>query len=187
MVPPCRARLRGRAALGFLVLSALYSGCQAVETSHVRDPYYEHEGMWCGNYEIGSESARLAALAALAELNMPVCRQGQHHRGIFIDTRTPENLEARVVLLPLGGHVQGTRICVRVGGFGTHREVCERLLDAIAQHQDALWHSNVGAVVPTAPPAAMPGSPPTTAAAPPRSQSSEPSLPPQPVPVELRN
>src|SRR5262245_49899753 len=172
MAPPSQAGLHGRAALGFVLLSALYSGCQAVETSHVRDPYYEHEGSWCGNFGIGSESARLAALAALAELNMPVCTQGQHHRGIFIDTRTPENLEARVLILPQG---QGSRICVRVGGFGTHREVSERLLDAIARHQDALWHSNVGPVIPAALPVAIAGSPPTSAAPPPGSQPSEPT------------
>ena len=179
MTPQRRTSVHAIAVFGFVLLSSLYSGCQTLETHHSYDSYYEHDGMWCGDYRINFRGARAAALTALTELKMPVYREGPLRRGIYIDTRTPENFEARVIIMPTGRYGEGARICVRVGGFGTHRQVCERLLDEIARHLDAV------PVVPMPPPpGAMPGSPPVTTAPPsPQSQSSDPSLPPQPVPL----
>jgi len=181
MIP--RVNVRGIAALGFVLLSAMSSGCQVVETHHANPRYYQHDGMWCGSFEIGFEEARVAARATLAELKMPIYGEGPDRHGIFIDTRTPENHEARVMIMPPGRHGDGTRICVRVGGFGTHREVCQRLLDDIASHLDAVRHLYTLPAVPVPPPGATPGSPPLTAPPPPQSRSLEPSLPPQPIPV----
>jgi hypothetical protein len=182
MIPQRRASVRRLTALGFVLLSALYSGCQTLETRH--SSYYEHDGMWCGTYGIGFEEARAAVLTTFTELKMPIGQQGPHRNGIFIDTRTPENLEARVMIMPLGRHLESTRICVRIGGFGTHRQVCERLLEEIARHQDGVRHLYYVPPPPVSPPpGATPGSAPRTAAPPGQSQSSEPTLPPQPVPV----
>jgi hypothetical protein len=47
--------------------------------------------MWCGDYDIGFEEARVAARAALTELRMPIYQEGPERHGVFIDTRTPEN------------------------------------------------------------------------------------------------
>jgi hypothetical protein len=165
--------VRGLAALA-LVLSA---GCQVTPTHLTQTSYYEHDGMWCGSYDIGFEEARFAVHATLADLKMPIGQEGPDRRGAFLDTRTPDGYEARVVILPPGRRGSVTRICVRIGGFGTHRAVCERLLDEIARHLDAARHRYTPAA-PVAPVAAPPG--PT---APPQAQAPEPSLPPQPVPV----
>jgi hypothetical protein len=187
MMPQRRVNVRGIAALGFVLLSSLYSGCQVLETRRSSESYYEHDGMWCGDYGIGREEARAAALSALAELKMPVYQEGMDRHGIFIDTRTPENFQARIVIMPRGRHSGRTRICIRVGGFGTHRNVCERLLDEIARHLDAARHIYAMPAAPAPPPPVAPaGSPAPPAALPPQSQSSDPSLPPQPVPVERR-
>jgi hypothetical protein len=183
MIRQRRTHVRGITALGFVLLSALVSGCQGLETRHAYESYYEHDGMWCGHFAIGFEGARAAVLAALAELKMPIFREGAERHGVFIDTRTPDNFEARVVILPPGRHAEGTRIGVRVGGFGTHRTVCERLLDAIARHQDAIQHIYAMPVLPAPPPPVTPGSPALTAAPPPSSPPSQPSLPPQPIPI----
>jgi hypothetical protein len=114
--------------------------------------------MWWGNYGIGFEGARTAALTALTHLKMPVYQEGPLGYGIFIDTRTPDNFEARVSIMPLGGNGEATRIGVRITGFGTHREVCARLLDEITQHLDAGRQiegvpSALGAPPPAVPPA----------------------------------
>jgi hypothetical protein len=130
-------RLRRSIALGFVLLSSLHSGCEAIPIHPAHDAYYRHDHMWCGNYAIDFEGARVAALTALTGLKMPVYQEGPLWHGVFIDTRTPENCEARVIIMPLGSHGEGTRIGVRVGGFGTHREVCKRLLDEIARCLDA--------------------------------------------------
>jgi len=183
MKPQPRANVRGSTALGFVLLAALYSGCQVAETHHAYAPYYEHDGMWCGIFEIGFEEARVATRAALAEMKMPIYQEGPDRHGAFIDTKTPDNFEARIVIMLPGRRGEGTRICVRVGGFGTHRKVSERLLDEIARHLDAARHMYSVPVVPVPPPGAAPGSPPLTAAPPTQSQPLEPSLPPQPVPV----
>ena len=113
---------------------SLCGGCQAVATSASYEPYYEHDGMWCGNYGVGVATARVAALTALTELKMPVYHEGPYLNGIFIDTRTPDNFEARVMIVSLDRYDKSTSIGVRIGGFGTHREVCKRLLDEIARH-----------------------------------------------------
>jgi hypothetical protein len=155
---------------GCVLLSALFGGCQAVQTRSA-SPYYEHDGMWCGDYATGPEGARIAALTALTELNLPVDREGPEHHGLFIDTRTPDHFEARIVLTPLR-HTEGTRIGVRVGGFGTHPAVCERLLDAITRQLEAAPHAApvpIGAVPPL------------------QSPSAGPSRPPQPVPPERQD
>jgi hypothetical protein len=154
----------GRAALALVLLPVWYSGCQAFETRASPDSYYEHDGMWCGHYGLDFEQTRVAVLAALTALQMPVSGEGPLHGGLFIDTRTPENLPARLILMPVGPQRQGTRVCVRVGGFGTHRRTCTRILDEIARHRDEFWQVPVA---PTPPPAATPVTPaPTVSQAP---------------------
>jgi hypothetical protein len=168
-----RAKLRGIAVLGSILLSGLCGGCLTPDTHHVSS-YYEHGGMWCGSFQIGFEEARVAVHAALAEMKMPITGEGLQHHGVFMDTRTSENFEARVILLPPGRH-EGTRICIRIGGFGTHRKVCEHLLDAIARHVEMERHHYAPAAVP--PPGAAQAVPPS------QTNSMQPALPPQPVPV----
>jgi hypothetical protein len=144
------------------MLSALW-GCQAVEPRSA--DYYEHDRMWCGNFVTGLADARVAALATLTELKMPVYQEGPLRQGIFIDTKTPENFQGRVILMPLDWPDHGTRIGVRIGGFGTHREVCERLLDTMAVHLTAGRQAEAPGAVTLRP------------------QTSQPALPPQPLPV----
>jgi hypothetical protein len=93
--------------------------------------------MWCAQFDLDSGRARLAVLAALGDMHMPVYQEGFLPFGCFIDTRTPDNFEARLTILPPGRYSTGTQVCVRIGGFGTHRQVCARILDEIARHLDA--------------------------------------------------
>jgi hypothetical protein len=178
------ARVRNCAVFGFVLLSGLFSSCQAIETRHEADSYYEQGGMWCANYGIGVEGARVAVIAALTHLQMPVYREGPLRHGIFLDTRTPENCEARVFIVSLGRHGAGTRVSVRIGGFGTHRAICARLLDEITQDLQAGRQADI---TPTAfvppPPTVTPATVPIPAGQHPLS-SPESNLPPQPVPVE---
>jgi hypothetical protein len=111
--------------------------------------------MWCRNYAIGLSGARVAALITLTELKMPVYHEGPYHSGIFIDTRTPENLEARVMIFPLDPYDKSASIGIRIGGFGTHPDACKCLLDEIVRRVDAVQH--VEGVAPVAPPVAVPG------------------------------
>ena len=167
-----------------MLLSALFSGCQAVETGHGPDAYYEQGGMWCVNSRMGVEGARVAVVAALTHLQMPIYREGPLRHGIFIDTRTPDNCEARVFIVSRGRHGEGTRVSVRIGGFGTHRAMCAQLLDEITQYLEAGRPVDALPIAPVPPPpAAMPAPAPTSVGTPPN-QASEPALPPQPVPVE---
>jgi hypothetical protein len=192
--------------LAFVLLSASRGHGQAVEARRTwHDAYYQCDAMWWGNSGVGVAGARLAAIAALTALKMPLYQEGPLYHGIFLDTKTPDGYEVRVVILPLGWHAPGTRIGVRVGGFGTHRKVCERLLDEIARH---LPVQPLGApLVPSPPPPApiprlppmLSGPPPPQApglalppppqapgsALPPPPQAPAPVLPPpRPVPVE---
>ena len=183
-----QASASGRAVLGFVLLSALYSGCQSLEMPSGHDSCYERDGMLCRNYGLTFEGARIATLASLKDLNMPVRHEGRYRHGIFVDTRTPDNLEVRIVILPQDRQAEGTRIGVGVGGFGTHRHVCEHLLDEIARHLDYGRHyldAGPRAQLPSQP-SEFPASSPMTTMPPPRTQSSEASLPPQPVPVEQK-
>jgi len=176
--------LREIATLTLVLGTVLYVGCQVVQARNAYDPYYEFDGMWWGNYGIGAVGARAATLAALAELRMPVYGEGPYFNGGFIDTRTPENLGARIGILPPIRPGQGTRICVRIGGFGTHRQVCARILDEIARHIDACRQLDMAPVIVVPPqPAVLPG-PPTLLAVPRQPQAAPPGLPPQPVPVK---
>ena len=172
MQSPGRVQIRALAALELGCLLALASGCHLPDPRPAAVQYYEHDGMWCGRYDIGFEEARVAARMTLAELKMPIYGEGPDRHGIFIDTRTPDNFDARIVIIPPGRRLEGTRICVRIGGFGTHRQVCERLLEDIAGHLDAV--RNRYRVTPGAPPGAAPQVP---------AAASTLSLPPQPVPV----
>jgi hypothetical protein len=169
MAPPRRARKRAVAALGLVFLPVLYGGCQALEKHQPSTSYYDHGGMWYGQYDIDPGRARVAVLAALADLHMPVYQEGQLPCGGFLDTRMPEGFEARVLLVPLGPYGQGTRVGVRVGGFGTHPEVCAHILDEIPGQLDAMWRI---------PP--VPG----TFAPPPAVGATAPALPPEPIPVK---
>jgi hypothetical protein len=184
MAPHSPARVRATAALAFVLLPALCGGCQALKTHALSDSYYEQSGVWFGHYDIDPGRARVAVLAALADLRMPAYQEGQLRRGGFIDTRTPEGLEARVLITPLVPYGEGTRVGVRVGGFGTHPEACAGILDEIARHLDAVRRippAPTGGEGMRAPGAG--GSPPTTAA-PPGGPVSAPALPPQPIPVQ---
>jgi hypothetical protein len=165
--------LRGIAALGLVLLASLAGGCLTTDAHHAT-PYYEHNGMWCGDFQIGFEEARVAVRGALAEMKMPISAEGLEHHGVFLDTKTPDNFEARVVIFPPGRH-EGTRICIRISGFGTHRKICEHLLDEIARHVEMERHHYAPAAVP--PPGAA------QAVAPSQRSALQPSLPPQPVPV----
>jgi hypothetical protein len=183
MIDQRPACVRNRAVWGLVLLSALYSGCQTVEIGHGHDSYYEQGGMWCVNARLGVVRARVAVVAALTHLRMPIYREGALRRGLFIDTRTPENCEARVFIVALGRHGEGTRISVRVGGFGTHREMCARLLDEITQYLEGRPVDAVPVVPAPSPSVAMPVAAPTPAGTP-TTGASDPALPLQPVPVE---
>ena len=113
-----RASALRPAVLGFVLLPALYGGCQGLETPPSHGSCYEHDGMWCRNYMLSFEGARIAILAALHDLRMPECRNGRYRHGIFINTRTQDNLEVRIMILPEDHPGEGTRVCIRVGGFG---------------------------------------------------------------------
>jgi hypothetical protein len=130
--------------------------------------------MWCGCYDIGFEEARVAVRMTLAESKMPILGEGPARHGVFIDTKTPDNFEARIEISPPRRRVEGTRICVRIGGFGTHKQVCERLLGEIARHLDAVRNRYTVPATPSQG-GASPGSLPIP--------SSAPSLPSQPIPV----
>ena len=137
--PDCAA-VRVAVALGLLLLPGLYTG-QTLQAQRPIGPYYEVHGMWCGNCDIDPGRARTAVLAALADMHMPVGQEGFFPYGSFLNTKTPDNFEARLTILPLGGYGAGTQVRVCIGGFGTHRKVCARILDAIAPHLDAARRS----------------------------------------------
>jgi hypothetical protein len=158
--------------LALVLLLVLSSGCRAVEAHPVDGPYIEQDGMWCGYFGINPGGVRAAARTTLTELRMPIYQEGLLSHGFFIDTRTPENCEARLIIMPLDPN-RGTCICVRVGGFGTHREVCERLLDEIAKRIDTIGRVPAEPTASVLPPVEMPGPAPAA-----------PAPPPQPVPVK---
>jgi hypothetical protein len=136
MPSPDRAHARVAVALGLLLLPALFSG-QALHAQHPIGDYYEISGMWCGDLDIDPGRARVAVLAALADMHMLVGQEGFFpYGGGFLDTKTPDNFEARLTILP-GRHGAGTQVRVCIGGFGTHRKVCARILDEIGRHLDA--------------------------------------------------
>jgi hypothetical protein len=140
MPSPNRAGVSFAVALGLLLLPALYNG-QTVEAQHPTGTYYEVSRMWCGDYDIDPGRARVAVLAALADMHMPVYQEGFFSFGSFLDTKTPDNFEARLTILPLGRYGAGTQVRVCIGGFGTHRNVCARIHDEIARHLDAARRS----------------------------------------------
>jgi hypothetical protein len=177
------ASVRFTAALGFVLLPALSSG-QRLQAQRPSGPYYERSGTWYGQYDIDPGRARVAVLAALADMHMPISQEGFWPSGSFLDTRTPDKFEARLTIRPLGPSGAGTQVGVRVGGFGTHPQVCARILDEIARHLDAarrlppppvvlVFPAPVGRIEPASP--SVP--PPVSAALP-------PALPPQPIPMK---
>jgi hypothetical protein len=181
MTRHCQAgSLHALAALAALVLG-MQSGCQVSEIRSGPDPYYVSHGMWCGNYHVGVAQARVATLTALTELKMPLFQEGPLPYGVFVDTRTIDEHLVRIEIRSLGvrrrAEGEVVRIGVRVGGFGTHREVCEGLLDEIARR-----------LAPAPPPALpipppSPAAPPVTTAPAASAPPAEPGLPSQPVPV----
>jgi hypothetical protein len=141
MPAPDRAEVRVAVALGLLLLPALSRG-QTLEARHPIGAYYEVTNKWCGDYDIDPGRARVAVLAALANMHMLVGQEGFYpYGGSFLDTKTPDNFEARLTILPLGRYGAGTQVRVCIGGFGTHRKVCARILDEIARHLDAARRS----------------------------------------------
>lgn len=184
MPSPRRAGLRFAAALGLLLLSALHSA-QTLEAQHPIDAYYEVGGMWCGRYDIDPGRARVAVLAALADLHMPVYQEGFFPSGSFLDTRTPDNFETRLTILP-GRCGAGTQIGVRIGGFGTHFKVCARILDEVARHLDAARRGPPAPGVLVVPGAAgMAGPPPLIIVRPSSTAAPPPALPPPPPPPPI--
>jgi len=149
MPSPRHARVRPAAAVALLLLAALYSG-QTVEAQRPSNAYYEIGGMWCGLYDIDPGRARMAVLAALANMHMLVGQEGFFPYESFVDTKTVDNYEARITIRWLGR--QGTQIGVRVGGWGTHRQVCARLLDEIGRNMDAARRAPLRPTSPPAPP-----------------------------------
>ena len=180
MPSPDRSELRVAVALGLLLLPALAAG-QTLESPHRIGAYYEISGMWCGDYDIDPGRARLAVLAALANMHMLVGQEGFYpYGGSFLDTKTPDNFEARLTILPLGRYGVGTQVRVCIGGFGTHRKVCARILDEIARHLDAARRSSPApgvVVLPTV--GGMVGPPPVIIV---RPGSTPPPVPPPAVP-----
>ena len=136
---PSLDRVRFVVALGLLLLPALYTG-QTLRAQHPVGAYYEFSGAWCGDYDIDPGRARVAVLAALAEMHMPVYQEGFFPAGSFLDTRTADNFEARLTIVP-GRCGAGTHIGVRIAGFGTHFKVCARVLDEIGRHLDVARRS----------------------------------------------
>jgi hypothetical protein len=180
MPSPARALVRFAAALGLLLLPALYTG-QTLKAQHPIGAYYEFSGTWCGDYDIDPGRARVAVLAALAEMHMPVYQEGFFPCGSFLDTKTTDNFEARVTILPLGRGGPGTQVSIRIGGFGTHRKVCARMLDAIVRHLDAARRSPPAPGVLVLPAVgAVAGPPPLLIVRP--GVMAPPALPPPPTP-----
>jgi hypothetical protein len=176
-----RAKVRVAVALGLLLLPALDSG-QTLEAQHPIGAYYEVSGNWCGDYNIDPGRARMAVLAALADMHMLVGQEGFFpFGGGFLDTRTPDNFEARLTILP-GRYGAGTQVRVCIGGFGTHRKVCARILDEIARHVDAARRSPLAPLIVVLPPVGgMAGPPPLIIV---RPGSTAPAPPPPPTPVK---
>jgi hypothetical protein len=180
---PDRANVRVAVALGLLLLPAPSSG-QTLEAQHPIGAYYEVSGMWWGDYDLDPGRARVAVLAALADMHMLVGQEGFYpYGGGFLDTRTLDSFEARITILPLGRSGAGTQVCVRIGGFGTHRKVCARILDEIDRHLDTARRSPPAAGVVVLPPVGgMAGPPPLIIV---RSGSTAPPVPPpSPTPVK---
>ncbi len=186
MSSPRHASARFIAVVGLLVLSALDSG-QPLQAQQPINGYYEFSGMWWGNYALDPGRARAAVLAALAALHMPVYQEGFYLYGSFLDTRTTDNYEARLTIQPLAPASAGTRIGVRIGGFGTHRQVCARILDEIARHLEAARRGPPAPGVVLVPgPAGMTGPPPLVILRPPVTVSLPPPPAPPPPPIPAK-
>ena len=183
MPSPDRANVRLAVALGLLLLPALSSG-QTLQAQHPIGAYYEVSGMWCGDFNIDPGRARVAVLAALADMHMLVGQEGFYpYGGGFIDTKTPDNFEARITILPLDRFAAAAQVRVRIGGFGTHRKVCARILDEIARHLDAARRTPPApgvVVLPTV--GGMAGPPPLIIVRP--GYTAPPAPPPPPTPVK---
>jgi hypothetical protein len=114
----------------------LKTGCQSIETRESTDCFYER-GMWCTACLTDFDRARLAVIVTITELKMPLYQEGPLHHGGFIDTRTPDGYPVRIEIRgPRRHEGEISRIGIRVGGFGSHREVCERLHREIAHRLD---------------------------------------------------
>jgi hypothetical protein len=137
-----RANVRVAVTVGLLLVPTVFTG-QTLQAKQPKGTYYEFSGNWCGDFDIDPGRARVAVLAALADMHMGVGQEGFYpYGGGFLDTKTPENLEARVTFLPSGRYGPGiTQVRVCIGGFGTHPKVCARILDEIARHLDTARRS----------------------------------------------
>jgi hypothetical protein len=135
-----RACVRVAVALGFLLLLAPFSG-HALQAQHPIGDYFRFSGMWCGDYDLDPGRTRVAVLAALADMHMLVGQEGfDPYGGGFLDTKTPDDFGSRITYLPLPRGA-GTQVRVNIGGFGTHKTVCVRILDEITRHIDAARRS----------------------------------------------
>jgi hypothetical protein len=145
------------AALALLLLAVLYSG-QTVEAQRPSD---------------------VAVLAALANIqHMLVGQEGFFPAGSFVDTKTVD-FEPHITILALGR--PGTQVGVRITGFGTHRQVCARILDEIGRNLDAARQAPLAPGVLVLPaPAGMTGPAPLIILRP----GSTVPPPPQPIPAK---
>jgi hypothetical protein len=180
MPSPDHTIVRVASALGLMLLPALCSG-QTLEAQQPIGAYYEVSGKWCGDYDIDLGRARAAVLASLADMHMRVGQEGFYPTGGgFLDTKTPDNFETRLTILPLPA---GTQIRVCITGFGTHRKVCAGILDEIGRHMDAARRGPPApgiVVLPTG--GGMAGPPPLIVLRP--GSTPPPPLPPMPIPVK---
>lgn len=135
MRSPRHPRVRLVAAMGLLLLAAVFIG-PTLQAQRPSDAYFELGGMWCSRYDIDSGRARMAVLSALTNLHMTVLQEGFYAYGSFVDAKTVDNYEARIAVQPMP-HGPGTQIGVRITGFGTHRQVCARILDEVGRQMDA--------------------------------------------------
>ena len=165
-----------RIATWSVVFMLALAGCRFAETRSDSEPYFLRDRMWCANYQRGFVETRAATLAATAELKMALLREVSAWRGAYLDCRTSDGYHVRIHLRTLSPET--TIVSIRVQGYGTHREVCEPILNQIG--------NNVASqpVVAVPPPVVAPPAPgPVSSALPAQPAPLDPSLPAQPVPL----
>jgi hypothetical protein len=182
MTRPYTAGSLRKVATCVVVFMVGQGGCQVAETRKESEPYFLSRGMWCANYNRGFMETREATLAATAELKMAFLREVREGRGAFFDCQTSDGYPVRIHLHRHGGpgrpEGEGTLVSIRVQGYGTHREVCEPILNQIGTHLAS------APVLPTPPPPLpAPATGPVTSSLPTQPAPLDPGLPAQPVPL----
>jgi hypothetical protein len=161
--PGRRHRGWGRVGLVVVALVALANGgCLLVAAGAAGAAYAGYcysKGRYCQTYDAAFADAWAATHAALADLGLPVCQEGQAADGGFVESRTGDGDRVRIQLtvqhtFPAEG--PRTSVCVRVATFGD-AAVSDRILE------------QVGAHLVVAPPAGPPPAAPEAPANPPQS------------------